>query len=106
MIEINNYLHFHWTLVLLVIMLATLVSEDLTSIGVGLAARLQLISLPLAVFAALMGVFWGDILLYVFGRCLRRGFFLSLKKYVIKDKESQSTVSPIKKKRLVIAFFS
>src|SRR5262249_40036839 len=51
---------------------ATLVSEDLTCIGAGFAAAQGRISLGLAVFACFLGIFVGDILLFLAGRYLGR----------------------------------
>ena len=83
--EIDQYLHMHWSIAAGIVILATFVSEDLTSIGVGLAARLELLSLSLAMLAALTGVFLGDILLYGIGRSLRRGLFLSVRKFFLPE---------------------
>ncbi|MCI0388037.1 MAG: VTT domain-containing protein [Acidobacteria bacterium] len=51
---------------------ATLVSEDLTCIGAGVMAAQGRISLGLAVFACFLGIFVGDILLFLAGRYLGR----------------------------------
>ncbi len=54
--------------VLGLIAIATLLSEDLACIVAGLLAARGLISIPQAVGAALVGIFAGDIGLYVMGR--------------------------------------
>src|SRR5262249_13048040 len=51
---------------------ATLVSEDLTCIGAGVMAAQGRIDLGLAVFACFLGVFVGDLLLFLAGRRLGR----------------------------------
>ncbi len=48
--------------------LGTLVSEDLTCITAGLLAARGLIPLPFAIFACLLGIWIGDMLLYAIGR--------------------------------------
>lgn len=58
--------------VTLLLMAATLVSEDLTCIGAGFLAANGLISLPLAIVACFMGIFIGDLMLYAAGRMLGR----------------------------------
>ena len=59
------------TLILL-LALATLVSEDLTCIGAGLLAAKGVIGFIPATLACLIGIFFGDILLYLAGRILGR----------------------------------
>lgn len=56
----------------LMIIVATLVSEDLTSIGVGLMVAHGRISFALGAFACFAGVFFGDVLLFLAGRYLGR----------------------------------
>lgn len=51
---------------------ATLISEDLTCIGAGVMAAQGRISLGLAMFACFLGIFAGDILLFLTGRYLGR----------------------------------
>ncbi len=51
---------------------ATLVSEDLTCIGAGVMAANGRISLTLAIFGCLFGIFVGDVLLFLAGRWLGR----------------------------------
>lgn len=53
---------------MLLIALATLVSEDLTCIGAGLLAARGTIGLPAAVAASFAGILGGDVLLYLAGR--------------------------------------
>lgn len=60
-------------LVALILMAATMVSEDLTCIGGGLLAANGLISLEAAIVACFLGIFIGDLLLYAAGRSLGRG---------------------------------
>jgi pimeloyl-ACP methyl ester carboxylesterase/membrane protein DedA with SNARE-associated domain len=54
------------------IAVATLVSEDLTCIGAGVMAAQGRIDLGLAVFACFLGIFAGDLLLFLAGRYLGR----------------------------------
>lgn len=56
----------------LLIITATLVSEDLTSIGVGLMVAQGRITYSLGAFACFAGIFFGDVLLFLAGRYLGR----------------------------------
>jgi pimeloyl-ACP methyl ester carboxylesterase/membrane protein DedA with SNARE-associated domain len=56
----------------LLIITATLVSEDLTSIGVGLMVAQGRITYALGAFACFAGIFFGDVLLFLAGRYLGR----------------------------------
>lgn len=55
-------------LIMMIIVMGTLVSEDLTCIGAGLMAARGLIGFWPAVIACFVGIFLGDILLYLAGR--------------------------------------
>ncbi len=57
-------------ILMLVIILSTLVSEDLTCIGTGLLIARGLIGFIPGVLACLIGIFVGDILLYLSGKWL------------------------------------
>lgn len=57
---------------ILLLAAATLVSEDLTCIGAGVLAAQGRIDLGLAIFACFLGIFAGDILLFLAGRYLGR----------------------------------
>ncbi len=57
-------------ILMLVIILSTLVSEDLTCIGTGLIIARGLIGFWPGALACLFGIFFGDILLYLAGRWL------------------------------------
>ncbi len=57
---------------MLLIALATLISEDLTCIGAGLMAARGIIGLPSAVTASFAGILIGDILLFLAGKYLGR----------------------------------
>jgi membrane protein DedA with SNARE-associated domain len=57
-------------LLMLVIILSTLISEDLTCIGTGLMIARGLIGFFPGTLACLLGIFLGDILLYLAGRWL------------------------------------
>lgn len=57
---------------LLLLAALTLVSEDLTCIGAGVLAAQGRISFPLAASACLLGIFVGDLLLFLAGRYLGR----------------------------------
>jgi pimeloyl-ACP methyl ester carboxylesterase/membrane protein DedA with SNARE-associated domain len=59
-------------ILMLLIALATLVSEDLTCIGAGLMAARGTIGLAPAVIASFAGILIGDILLYLAGKYLGR----------------------------------
>jgi pimeloyl-ACP methyl ester carboxylesterase/membrane protein DedA with SNARE-associated domain len=60
------------TLILLLIVVATLISEDLTCIGAGLLAAQGRIDFLPAVAACFVGIFVGDLLLYLAGRYVGR----------------------------------
>jgi membrane protein DedA with SNARE-associated domain len=57
---------------ILLLAAGTLVSEDLTCIGAGVLAAQGRIELSLAIFACFLGIFVGDILLFLAGRFLGR----------------------------------
>lgn len=57
---------------LLLIIIATLVSEDLTCISVGALVAQGRVGLLFGVFACFLGIFIGDVLLYLAGRGLGR----------------------------------
>ncbi len=61
-----------WTLIglMLLIIFSTFISEDLACIGAGLLAARGIMSFWSAMFAGLIGIFAGDILLYLAGRWL------------------------------------
>ncbi|SHF86588.1 membrane protein DedA, SNARE-associated domain [Fodinibius roseus] len=59
-------------IIMLIIILATLVSEDLTCIGAGLLAARGLIGFWPATLACLTGIFIGDVGLYLAGRFVGR----------------------------------
>lgn len=59
-------------ILMFVIILSTLISEDLTCIGTGLMIARGLIGFFPGVLACLIGIFVGDILLYVAGRWLAK----------------------------------
>ncbi len=61
-----------FAVLVLLLALATLVSEDLTCIGAGLLAAKGVIGFIPATLACLIGIFIGDILLYLAGRVLGR----------------------------------
>lgn len=54
--------------------IATFVSEDLTSISAGILVAKGVIGFPLATSACLIGIFAGDMLLYLAGRVLGKDF--------------------------------
>lgn len=60
-------------ILMIVIVLSTLISEDLTCIGTGLMIARGLIGFFPGVSACLIGIFFGDILLYLSGRWLASG---------------------------------
>lgn len=57
-------------ILMIVIVLSTLISEDLTCIGTGLMIARGLIGFFPGLFACLFGIFFGDILLYLAGKWL------------------------------------
>jgi len=58
--------------IIILIILSTLISEDLTCIGAGLMVARGIIGFWPAVFGCLAGIFFGDILIYLMGRSLGR----------------------------------
>lgn len=71
-IEFQKFKGISLLIIMLIIILATLVSEDLTCIGAGLLAARGLIGFWPATAACLIGIFVGDIGLYLIGRKLGR----------------------------------
>jgi pimeloyl-ACP methyl ester carboxylesterase/membrane protein DedA with SNARE-associated domain len=67
-----RYVGMAAALVFVLLMAATLVSEDLTCIGAGFLVANGLISLPQAVLACFLGIVVGDLMLYWAGRRLGR----------------------------------
>ncbi len=63
--------HMPWWLACVTIVLASFVSEDLAVIGAGLAAAAQMLPTPVALAAAVFGVWIGDIGLWWIGRGAR-----------------------------------
>ncbi|MCE9596618.1 MAG: VTT domain-containing protein [Spirochaetia bacterium] len=57
---------------LLLIAASTFVSEDLTSIGAGIAAASGKVSFAVALIGSMLGIFVGDLLLFAAGRTLGR----------------------------------
>ncbi|MGH1364699.1 MAG: alpha/beta fold hydrolase [Calditrichia bacterium] len=57
---------------ILVIAFGTLISEDLACIAAGILAARGMLSFPSAVFASFIGIFIGDILLFLAGKWLGR----------------------------------
>lgn len=74
--------------------LATFVSEDLTCIGAGVAASQGHISFLTATLACLLGIFVGDLLLFLAGRFLGRAAVkrAPLKWFVSAEKVEQASV--------------
>lgn len=59
-------------MLLLWIALSTLVSEDLATVGAGLLVSRGELGYPLAALAAMLGIFGGDLLLFLAGRTIGR----------------------------------
>jgi pimeloyl-ACP methyl ester carboxylesterase/membrane protein DedA with SNARE-associated domain len=59
-------------ILIVLIALATLVSEDLACIGAGLMVAHGILTYPWAAFAAFIGIFVGDLLLFAAGRFIGR----------------------------------
>ncbi|MDP0500607.1 MAG: alpha/beta fold hydrolase [Verrucomicrobiota bacterium JB022] len=70
--ETFGYTGMALVVMMLLIVVATLVSEDLTCIVAGLIAAQGLISVQAAMTACLMGIFIGDVGLYLMGRYMGR----------------------------------
>ncbi len=71
-VEFSEFEGITLILVLMLISLSTLISEDLTCIGAGLMAARGLIGFWPATFACFIGIFLGDIALYLAGKWLGR----------------------------------
>ncbi len=71
--NINQVEGISFAVLILLLALATFVSEDLTCISAGLLAAKGVIGFIPAALACLLGIFFGDILLYFAGRLLGRG---------------------------------
>lgn len=73
---------------ILLIALATLISEDLACIGAGLMAARGIMGLLPAIIAAFLGIFIGDMLLYLAGRFFGRpALKFPLLKWFIKEED-------------------
>lgn len=82
---------------------ATLVSEDLTSIGAGLMVAEGRISYGLAAFACFFGIFVGDVLLFLAGRyfgrpALRRAPF----KWFVRERDVERSSAWFTRKGLIV----
>ncbi len=82
---------------------ATLVSEDLTSIGAGLMVAEGRISYTLAAFACFFGIFFGDVLLFLAGRyfgrpALRRAPF----KWFVRERDVERSSAWFTRKGLIV----
>lgn len=71
-IEFAKFKGVSLLIIMLIIIFSTLISEDLTCIGAGLLAARGLIGFWPATFACLIGIFVGDMGLYIAGRVLGR----------------------------------
>ncbi len=71
-VDFAKFKGFSLIIIMLIIILATFVSEDLTCIGAGLLAARGLIGFWPASLACFIGIFVGDIGLYMAGRFLGR----------------------------------
>ena len=77
---------------MLLIVLATLISEDLTCIGAGLMAAKGTIGFIPAVAGSFLGIFFGDILLFLAGKHLGRpALGYPPLKWIIKDEDISRT---------------
>lgn len=82
---------------------ATLVSEDLTSIGAGLMVAQGRISYTLAAFACFFGIFVGDVLLFLAGRyfgrpALKRAPF----KWFVRERDVERSSAWFTRKGLIV----
>ncbi len=82
---------------------ATLVSEDLTSIGAGLMVAEGRISYTLAAFACFFGIFFGDVLLFLAGRyfgrpALKRAPF----KWFVRERDVERSSAWFTRKGLIV----
>lgn len=94
-------------LILIFIVLATLVSEDLTCIGAGLMVARGIIGFWPATLACLFGIFFGDILIYLFGRwlganALKRAPF----KWMLNEKDMEKSYNWFEMKGPIIILVS
>ncbi|MEW6210368.1 MAG: alpha/beta fold hydrolase [Acidobacteriota bacterium] len=85
------------------IALATLVSEDLTSIAAGLMVAQGRISYALAAFACFFGIFVGDVLLFLAGRyfgrpALRRAPF----RWIVRERDVERSSAWFTRKGLIV----
>lgn len=91
-IEFAKFKGISLLIIMLIIMFSTLISEDLTCIGAGLLAARGLIGFWPATLACLLGIFIGDMGLYLAGRvlgrpALRRAPF----KWIISEKDLENS---------------
>lgn len=91
----------------LLIVLSTMISEDLTCITAGVLAGQGRMSLTLAVFACIFGIYIGDLLLFLSGRVFgRRALQIIPFKWFIKESAVERASDWFKKKGAWAIFLS
>ncbi|MBC9888359.1 MAG: alpha/beta fold hydrolase [Opitutae bacterium] len=96
-----------FTVLVLLLALATLVSEDLTCIGAGLLAAKGVIGFIPATLACLIGIFIGDILLYLAGRLLgRKGAQKAPLRWVISEADLTRSAQWFERRGMLLIFLT
>ncbi len=91
----------------LLIVLSTMISEDLTCITAGVLAGQGRISLTLAIFACIFGIYLGDLLLFLAGRFFgRKALKYAPLKWFIKEPSVERASDWFKKKGAWAIFLS
>ncbi len=91
----------------LLLALATLVSEDLTCIAAGLLAAKGVIGFIPAILACLIGIFFGDILLYFAGRVLgRKGAQKAPLRWVISEADLIRSAQWFERRGMLLIFLT
>ncbi len=91
----------------LLLALATLVSEDLTCIGAGLLAAKGVIGFIPATLACLIGIFFGDFLLYLAGKVLgRKGAQKAPLRWVISETDLTRSAQWFERRGMLLIFLT
>jgi len=94
-------------LIMAIIAFSTLISEDLTCIGAGLLAARGLIGFWPATFACFIGIFIGDLGLYLMGKILGRSAIKKAPfKWIITENDLKKSAYWFKKRGPVIIFIT
>jgi membrane protein DedA with SNARE-associated domain len=105
--NLENLDGFSPTAIFFMIAAATLISEDLAAISAGVLASQGKISLALAISSSAVGIFIGDILLFLAGRWLgRKALKINLINFFISEKSFEKSSVWLEKQGMKTVFIS